>query len=500
MTPRRRTIRSVENTMTQPATRTLSKYTYAIGAEARRDNVTCTGEAFPTGKRDVWSYNLRQELIGTAVEQPVGTPLPAQNREYAYDPIGNRTHSRTGTDSPLYYCVNDVNQYEATAGAPECATPVETFGYDADGNLVFDGTYRYEWDGENRLKAVYKAQPNAGDRRLVFDYDYMSRRVRRRAFVWTGSAWPDPDTDPPVEDLRFVYDEWNVIMVLDGLKGNAIDRKYTWGLDLSGAFHRAGGIRGLLACEKTSGTHQGSYWYFYDANGNVGQLVSATSNFPITARYEYDAYGNALVATGTSAAANPFRFSTKWQDNETGLYYYGYRYYSPTPGRWISRDPVQEFGGVNVFAFVGNKPPDRVDALGLSCCPGDRYGGTTYARTCGLLGCGVQDCTDCYVCVSSETPTGWTSAWRRYSTNCGSCVWPSRYPGTASAPCPSGPSGAASGEAYTQCCNFVNGSRTATNCHGCCDSMYQGPPSVPPLDKFPGWSSCHAWCLQFPAQ
>jgi RHS repeat-associated protein len=65
------------------------------------------------------------------------------------------------------------------------------------------------------------------------------------------------------------------------------------------------------------------------------------------------------------AKANPFRFSTKYQDDETDLLYYGYRYYSASTGRWLSRDPAEEDGGENVYAFVSNDPISAMDLLGL---------------------------------------------------------------------------------------------------------------------------------------
>src|SRR6266403_1857079 len=57
-------------------------------------------------------------------------------------------------------------------------------------------------------------------------------------------------------------------------------------------------------------------------------------------------FGELLRATGPMAKVSPFRFSTKYQDDETDLLYYGYRYYNASTGRWISRDPVGESGGV----------------------------------------------------------------------------------------------------------------------------------------------------------
>ena len=74
-------------------------------------------------------------------------------------------------------------------------------------------------------------------------------------------------------------------------------------------------------------------------------------------------------------------FSTKYQDKETGLLYYGFRYYSPEMGRWLNRDPIQERGGVNVYIFVANNSIGFVDLLGnewfpeWSTTPGTIWGG-----------------------------------------------------------------------------------------------------------------------------
>ncbi|MFO0837452.1 MAG: hypothetical protein U1D55_02925 [Phycisphaerae bacterium] len=113
-------------------------------------------------------------------------------------------------------------------------------------------------------------------------------------------------------------------------------RKYTWGLDLAGLNgsisdrDSAGGIGGLLSVYDTNGTtstaDDKTYLYQYDGNGNVGQLVDAATGTAV-AKYEYDAYGNTIYSSGGYADINPFRFSTKYFDAESGLYYYGYRYY-----------------------------------------------------------------------------------------------------------------------------------------------------------------------------
>ena len=86
----------------------------------------------------------------------------------------------------------------------------------------------------------------------------------------------------------------------------------------------------------------------------------------LAATYEYDPYGNTVSASGAYAEMNPFQFSTKCRDDETGMYYHGYRYYLPWLGRWLNWDPIDEEGGTNVYAFVDDNAIVFHDALGLS--------------------------------------------------------------------------------------------------------------------------------------
>lgn len=76
-------------------------------------------------------------------------------------------------------------------------------------------------------------------------------------------------------------------------------------------------------------------------------------------------FGEVIRLSGPMAKVNPFRFSTKYYDDETDLIYYGYRYYKPSTGRWIGRDPAGEDGGLNLYAILSNDPIDDVDYVGL---------------------------------------------------------------------------------------------------------------------------------------
>ena len=172
------------------------------------------------------------------------------------------------------------------------------------------------------------------------------------------------------------------------------------------ALQGVAGVGGLLAVHQAQtgggaaggGLDAGDYLYFHDTSGNVGQLVAWATGYGeaqadewhvdrLVARYEYDPYGR-IVGPDTNsdgefdeqedpgpyAAANPFRWSTKRFDPETGVSDFGMRYYSATLGRWINRDPIGDLGGANVYAYVGNNPTNRTDYLGMmlaECRPGE---------------------------------------------------------------------------------------------------------------------------------
>jgi RHS repeat-associated protein len=78
---------------------------------------------------------------------------------------------------------------------------------------------------------------------------------------------------------------------------------------------------------------------------------------------------NFLQAQNRGPARENRILSTKYLDEELEWYYYGYRYYSPELGRWPSRDPIGEQGGVNLYVFVGNIVMDRIDILGREAWP-----------------------------------------------------------------------------------------------------------------------------------
>ena len=266
--------------------------------------------------------------------------------------------------------INSVTQTFARDGSLFWPGRVEAPFYDADGNLTQDARWTYTWDAENRLVAMEtrwtSAQvPGLPQLRLEFAYDGLSRRVKKvvkeRA---AGNTWQTLRT------LRFAYEGWNLIAESEPTGGTTSNvlRTYQWSTDLSGSRQGAGGVGGLMMINthNANGTLQ-SYYPCYGDNGNIAALLdlNASADITVAAAYEYGPFGEPLRATGAMAKGNPFRWSTKYCDEETGLCYYGYRYYSPGMGRWINRDPMAERGGSNLLCFVRNNPVRRIDPFGL---------------------------------------------------------------------------------------------------------------------------------------
>jgi RHS repeat-associated protein len=211
----------------------------------------------------------------------------------------------------------------------QAAAARTTFTYDGAGNLAVEnapgGRTTYAWDGESRLiKALLP-----GGTRATFLYDGDGRRVR---------------LDDSSGTTQFVFDGRNVHAELDG----------TGALVAENTVEPAG--YGNLMARRPAGL--GSQWYTYDGLGSVDMFDGVL--------YDFGAYGDLRVATApnTNAARFVGRHGVRY-DFATGLYLMDARLYSPSLGRFASRDPLGfEVGDVNLYRYVVNNPVNRIDPSG----------------------------------------------------------------------------------------------------------------------------------------
>ena len=285
-----------------------------------------------------WLYNRRSELVGAMI----GTNL----FDYAYDTIGNRSRASANAVTNTY-SANALNQYTAVDAT--------NFVYDADGNLTNDGRFSYAYDAENRLVSTYPLQPTAGVLAIENVYDHRHRRVKKTVKRFDGEAWTVAET------RTFIWDGMNIVLEkIVPVDGATQTIEYFWGPDKSGTEQGAGGVGGLLAVSR-DGVF---YLPCYDHNGNIVCYVSEAG--AIIAEYVYDPYGNVIEQYGSASSSFNIGFSTKYHDREIGLIGYQRRFYRPDLGRWLNRDPIEEDGGENLYAFCGNNPVCLYDKDGCA--------------------------------------------------------------------------------------------------------------------------------------
>jgi RHS repeat-associated protein len=304
-----------------------------------------------------------------------------ENLGYEYDAAWNLV-TRTNYGTPQTFGVNVKNELTTAVGL--------TCTYDANGNLVSrvydsNGPKMHYWvyDDENQLiemrtDTYYTSSANRF--KTTWTYDGLGRARIRREYHWDdyyGGQWTQTG------QVRYIYDGMRVIQERDG--NNTPLVSYTRGNDMSGSLEGAGGIGGLLG--RSHGYSSGSWsthnHYHADGNGNVTYLVNSSQSE--AASYRYDPYGRLMGSSGTLAAANLYRFSSKELHAKSGMYYYGFRFYEPHLQRWLNRDPLgdhavlekallgrspidraslQDAGQGNLYGFVGNRPLTAVDPDG----------------------------------------------------------------------------------------------------------------------------------------
>ena len=283
--------------------------------------------------------DIYQVLTATAA----GT---AFDEALTYDPAGNRLSWTWAGSTDSYTTANSLNQYPAVGGVD--------LTYDDNGNLILvdDGlnAAEYDYDSENQLLA-------AGDNLYAAEYYYDPLGQRSRKYV-TGLG---------ATDIVYCYDGPNVIAEY---AGSGIARKFVY----------APGIDEPLMMIIPGETAPAEYCYVRDGLGSVVALTDADANIVETYTYtnihgafivntnpgtDYDWFTPDGGTASYSTVGNPFYFTSRAYDRESGLYYYRARYYSPDLGRFLQPDPIGFAAGFNIYSYCGNDPLNWFDPLGL---------------------------------------------------------------------------------------------------------------------------------------
>ena len=279
---------------------------------------------------DRFEYDARRQLISAQRYDLGGNADPSWSYRYAYDPIGNWRNA-TDPDGVHRYAANNLNQYTAVTNASG-----RTLDYDANGNLLADGTATFAFGEDDRLSVASNAVERAS-----FSYDGLGRRVRLELLQASDAG-------------QFIYDGPLVIAKLadDPSQQYLICR----GLDMSLSLDGLGGIGGVVAVRKTVRVSV----IVTDARGNV-----RTEQDNAGLRWQdYAPFGR---TTDLGALRQPFGFSSKEHVSGFDLVDFGQRYSIGDHGRWLTRDPIEEGGGPNLYTLLENDPVNQKDGIGF--CP-----------------------------------------------------------------------------------------------------------------------------------
>jgi RHS repeat-associated protein len=188
----------------------------------------------------------------------------------------------------------------------------------------------------NRLTAiVYHLGTNAGNH-TEFAYDGISRRVQivERTGTTIGSGTIDS-----TKNYLWIGSE----MAEERDASNNVTKRF------------------FAQGEQQAGTN---YYYTRDHLGSVREMLNSSGS--IVARYSYDPYGRTTLVSGSNLATK--QYAKMYMHQPSGLYLTEYRALDASTGGWLSRDPMGEDGGVDLYGYVADDPIDLTDILGLAPC------------------------------------------------------------------------------------------------------------------------------------
>ncbi len=322
----------------------------------KEGNKKCEEHRRQPARSEGYEYDALYRLVCYKVgnlDLSCTVPVPITQTCYDLDCVGNWKSKTTDTIT-----TDPVTQTRSHNEANEI-TKIDAADifHDDRGNLDQDERYAATYDEENRLIAVTRLSDN----RVVgqYQYDALSRRIAK-------TADPDLVISAPVTTLYFhddarIIEEQNLAAatLATYVYGNYIDEVLTM---------RRGGA--------THYYHQNSLWSV--------AAITDVGGAPVE-RYTYDSYGCPKVTDGgfvpvaenpwgtpRSAFANPWLFTSRQLDEETGLYFYRARSYDCAKGRFLQRDPLGHVDGANLYEYVRSNPTAFTDPTGtvVTCSVG----------------------------------------------------------------------------------------------------------------------------------
>jgi len=301
----------------QAGATTLDGATYGYDSAGNRTSKTNQLNSTTSNYTYDSLYELTQVVQGATTTE-----------SYGYDAVGNRLSS---SGVPIY-SYNPSNELTSNS--------LGSYAYDANGNTLSDASGKsYSWDFENRLTQAVVPGTNGGT--TTFKYDPFGRRIQKSG---------------PLGTTNYLYDGPNLLEQVDN-SGNVLAR-YSAGPWIDEALSQL--------------QSAASSYYEQDGLGSVTSLSNAAGALANT--YTYDSFGKLTASTGT--LTNPFQFTGREFDAETGLRYYRFRYFDPTVGRFVSEDPIGFDGGINFYLYVQNNPSLLIDPFGLSSMTFNRANGS----------------------------------------------------------------------------------------------------------------------------
>ena len=308
----------------------LARFVYGYDIGGRRTAKTITGTAALT-QAEAYGYDAIDQIISANY----GT---TQADTFAYDPMGNRTFATrtTGsTTSATAYTANSLNQYTAVnATAPT---------YDANGNTLSLGAQTFGYDGQSRLTSTQITDWSSSVTHTAsFIYDAHNRQVNRTVDGVT--TW-------------FVWDNWSLLA----------EYRLTAGTPTLAARYVHGPRLDEILLQESPGQALPTAYLHEDGLGSTYLLSNPSGT--IVERYTYTAFGEVSATDHTGASiSNPstrFLYTGREWLSQVGLNDHRNRFYLPSLGRWLSRDPIGENGGINLYGYVENNPIIYYDPLGL---------------------------------------------------------------------------------------------------------------------------------------